>query len=300
MDGKRAAPRGVLFGVAVAAACVAALFIHWFVTADSRQAAYRIPKTVSYSFTVQNTTNRVVENVSFLTHSPLQLTANQKTATLRASYPYRLVTDRAGNQVFRFNFDRMPPYDTRIVTVRAELMMAEQPIRLPGDPNRYLSPEKFVEADDRQIGQLAASLKKRSAVETAGAVLAWMEGHLKRSAYISENRGARQTMISGEGDCTGFMQLFVALCRTAKIPARCVGGYISRDNAVLKPSEYHNWAEFYADGRWHICDPFNRVFMQDQTAYVTMRIIEYAGLDQNETFDRFTIEGAGVRAKMNS
>jgi transglutaminase-like putative cysteine protease len=264
------------------------------------KAEYSIPKTISYSFTLKNETNQVLENVHLLIHSPLSLTPSQKVENLQSSYPFELRRDSAGNPVCRFVFDRLPPYDSRIVTIRADLHMAEQPNRQDTDPILYVSAEKFIEADDEAIIALARSLKSKRAAETARNIFEWLQANLQRRPYIQENRGARHTLVRKEGDCTGFMQLFTALCRAAGIPARCLGGYICRENAVLKPSEYHNWAEFFADGRWHICDPFNRVFMHSQADYVAMRLIVFSGAGPNETFDRFRVEGAGVKAKMNS
>ena len=54
--------------------------------------------------------------------------------------------------------------------------------------------------------------------------------------------------------CNGKSRLFVALCRTAGIPARTVGGIIL-ENTEKRTS--HLWAEIYAQGQWIPFDPLN-------------------------------------------
>jgi len=95
------------------------------------------------------------------------------------------------------------------------------------------------------------------------------------------------------------MYLFAALCRANNIPARGIGGYISTQNKILKPGDYHNWAEFYLDGTWRISDPQNKVFMKDQANYIAMRLINASTDSSIEPFNKFRFKGAGLKVKMN-
>ena len=70
------------------------------------------------------------------------------------------------------------------------------------------------------------------------------------------------------------MYLFIALARLHGIPARAVGGYVVAESQIVRPAEYHNWAEIYLDGAWHVVDPQKRVFRERQADYVAMRIIQ--------------------------
>ena len=96
------------------------------------------------------------------------------------------------------------------------------------------------------------------------------------------------------------MYLFAALCRANKIPARCVSGYLSKEDGLLKPGAFHNWAEFYHEGAWWISDPQNGDFMKDLSGHIAMRIIH--GLENLTIprFDRFLIRGEGMKGRMNS
>lgn len=106
-------------------------------------------------------------------------------------------------------------------------------------------------------------------------------------------------MRNKQGDCTEFMYLFAALCRGNGIPSRGMGGYICRENTILRPNDYHDWAEFYEDGAWNIADPQKNVFMQNQFHYIAMRIVGESSINPMEEFRRFRFEGDGLIVKMN-
>ncbi len=53
------------------------------------------------------------------------------------------------------------------------------------------------------------------------------------------------------GNCTDFHAYFIALSRSAGIPARfAIGAAIPADQSEGTIQGYHCWAEFYADGEW--------------------------------------------------
>ena len=53
------------------------------------------------------------------------------------------------------------------------------------------------------------------------------------------------------GNCTEFHSLFISLARSAGIPSRfAVGASIPSDRDEGGISDYHCWAEFYAEGKW--------------------------------------------------
>jgi transglutaminase-like putative cysteine protease len=53
------------------------------------------------------------------------------------------------------------------------------------------------------------------------------------------------------GNCTDFHSYFIALARTAGIPARfAIGAGIPSERNEGGIDGYHCWAEFYADGKW--------------------------------------------------
>jgi hypothetical protein len=260
---------------------------------------YSIPKQIHFSFTLQNTTNRMIKKAEFCTYAPVKQTATQKCVQIRSSHPYRLVNDDLGNQILHFTFNNLPPYAAKIITIKTDLLLSRNPNPLPEDLlQRYLGPEKNIESDDADINRLAQKLKVSNRLITAQNFFCWVADNVHYTGYMHKARGARYALAYRKGDCTEFMDLFVALCRADRIPARGIGGYVVKAGAILKPARYHNWAEFYDDGAWHLADPQNKAFMQNHTDYIAMRIISASADTSLAGFSRFSFKGEGLKVSM--
>jgi transglutaminase-like putative cysteine protease len=142
-------------------------------------------------------------------------------------------------------------------------------------------------------------LTVRDPLSTAHNIFQWVADNLTYSGYVKDPRGACYALQSRQGDCTEFMYLFIALCRAAGIPARGLGGYVTDKNAILKSGDYHNWAEFYVNGRWRLADPHRQVFMPQQAHYVVMRILGTSPENPMGQYDRFRSAGEGFSVIMN-
>ena len=95
------------------------------------------------------------------------------------------------------------------------------------------------------------------------------------------------------------MYLFVALARALGVPARGVGGFVVDGDAVLKSSNYHNWAEFHADGAWRLADPHRKVFADQRSRYIAMRIIGEQEHGPMGNSHRFLAEDERLEVRMN-
>jgi transglutaminase-like putative cysteine protease len=262
---------------------------------------YSIPRQVQYHFTLQNKSNQLLKQTEFRTHAPVKLTATQHCSRIQTSHPYKLTTDVLGNQILNFTFDEFLPYATRIVTVTADLLISNRAKPLiEKDLQTFLIPEKYIEADNSEIYSLAQRLKARTPLKTAERIFRWVADNVQYVGYLRNDRGALYALRHRQGDCTEFMYLFAALCRANQIPSRCMGGYICRENSILKPANYHNWAEFYHEGVWRISDPQNNVFMKDASNYIAMRLIIGSTLTSELQFNRYQFKGEGLNVKMNS
>ena len=104
---------------------------------------------------------------------------------------------------------------------------------------RYLAAEKNIESDNPEIKRVADSLKHTTDIETVIETFNYVQNHIeyKLKAAI----GAKKVLESGEGKCMDFSDLFVALLRANKIPAKSVYG-ITED---FYGSPFHAWAEAY-------------------------------------------------------
>lgn len=261
---------------------------------------YTHPRQIRYVFTLQNTTNRLLETAEFWTYAPVKQTSTQRCVNIEASYHYELTVDDFGNQVLHFTFHDLPPFSSKIISIRADLLLSDTPNPIPTEESRrYLQAEKYCEADDPEIAQLAETLKAPEPVKTAENTFRWVASNVTYTGYSAQPHGALHALRSKEGDCTEFMYLFTASCRANDIPARGIGGYVCSKNAVLKPSDYHNWAEFYEGGAWRIADPQKEIFKQNQSRYIAMRVISESATNPMEAFSRFRFKGDGLKVKMN-
>jgi hypothetical protein len=263
--------------------------------------SYPIPRYIQYSYTVKNMTNHVAKEVLFWTYAPVKQTPTQKCVNIKASNPYKLITDDFGNQILYFTLTDIPPYATKIISIEANLKLAaDTPNRLSINGRKtYLKAEEYCEVDDPAIIQQAKQLRGAETKKTAENIFRWVSNTLQYTGYIENPRGSLYALNEKKGDCTEFMYLFVALCRANKIPARCIGGYVVTDNAVLRPNAYHNWAEFYDEGTWRIADPQRKVFMQNQSRYIAMHVIGESSKNPIGVAYRFKYEGQGIKVRMD-
>ena len=259
-----------------------------------------VQRHIQYAFTLRNQTNRVADKTEFWTYAPVKRTATQQCIRIRSSQPYNLMTDSLGNQVLHFVFDRLPPYASRVITIEADLRLTETPFSDTASvPQQYLRAEKLCKSDDPRILRLAETLQGRKPVNTAENIFKWVAGNVRYAGYIQNPRGALYALRHKKGDCTEFMYLFTALCRAAGLPARGIGGFVASANAVLKPVDYHNWAEFYAGGSWQIADPQRKIFMQALSHFIAMRVVGHAPDNPLGEGVRYRLKGKGIKVIMN-
>ena len=252
---------------------------------------------VRYGFTVQNITGQLVPEVELWACAPLRETSVQRLSELKASHPYAERTDGLGNHFLQFVFSNVPPFAVRIVTVEATVAMNAEPLSVAAETGRWLQAGPLFVYDNEAFSRLAPEFPKDAAATTARAIYDWVRGYLQDVGYDGTDRGALYALTQKKGDCTEYTTLFVALCRRAGIPARAMGGYVVSQNTILDPASYHNWAEFFADGRWHLADPLSGVWRDRGNAYVATRVIGTSDTPLGD-FPRFRYRGDGIKAVM--
>ncbi len=261
---------------------------------------YPIARQVRYGFTLQNNTARVIPVAEFWTYAPVKQTGLQHGTLLKSNYPFELITDIFGNRILYFRFENLAPFTTRLITVRANLMLSAVSSSIRDDPlPRDLNTEPYIESDHPAIVRVAHRLRSADALETVANISDWVSANLSYSGYSGRERGAYYALKYKKGDCTEFADLFVALCRANNIAARRIGGYISPEDAVLKARDYHNWAVFYENGVWKIADPQNKKLKQNQSDYIAMQIIRGSHDNPMGPYHRFRFKGEGLKARMN-
>jgi hypothetical protein len=118
--------------------------------------------------------------------------------------------------------------------------------KLSQQMRRYLLPSPKIEVKDSKIRDLAKKIPedKEKAWDKVEAIYDWVRAHVKY-----ENgplKGAAAALRDGTGDCEELTSLFIAICRSANIPAR----------TVWVPG--HCYPEFYLEdekgkGHWFPC-----------------------------------------------
>ena len=261
---------------------------------------YPISRSIQYSFTLENRTDRLLKQAEFWSYAPVRESPTQRCMKVESSHPHELLVDELGNQVLHFTLKNLPPLARRIILIRADLFLADAPNPMSmRDLQPFLRPERFVESESPDIAQLARKLRSGEPLRTAEKVFQWVSSNVQYAGYLKNERGALYAIREKKGDCTEFMDLFAALCRANTIPVRRIGGYVCSENAVLTPSEYHNWAEFYDGAFWRIADPQRKVFMKGASRYVAMEIMGESSKNPMGNNHRFRVFGDGLTVKMN-
>lgn len=142
-------------------------------------------------------------------------------------------------------------------------------------------PTLWAQSDSEQIIELANSITHRldNPYTKAKAIFDWISTQQWRPPDHSRP-DALSFLNSKQGDCGGFSNLFVALCRAAGIPARNISGLhpIAKDSFPLGEMHAFNglgshvWAEFYLpDYGWVQCDPASGMFSFTQERVITSK-----------------------------
>lgn len=282
------------------AALIVMVFIVAYKSIRTDHGEYPLSRKIRYSFTLQNTTSQLKKNVDFWVYAPVERTSLQKVQSITANTDFNLQKDEIGNQILHFVFAEIPPYSSKIVTITAQLNLAEHPNRMrEGEHERYLLAEKYIHSDDSRIIDLAHKLATDGKSETARKLFHWVNTNIKYAGYIRDDRGSLYALKTRKGDCTEFMYLFVALARATGIAARGIGGYVKPENAVLKPEEFHNWAEIYLDGAWQVVDPQNGMFLKNQSDFIAMRIIDNKSKLHLRNTHQFAVSNKDITVRMN-
>jgi transglutaminase-like putative cysteine protease len=267
-----------------------------------------VQRRVRFSFTLHNERAQALEQATFSLYGPVRQTSHQRLEFLDASHPAQVQVDPLGNQVLTFRLEPLAPYASRVVTIDARLELSERAQPLPApDPGLALftRAERFIESDSPRIRDIARTLRSDAPMQTAHNSYHWVRSSLGRTGFTPEDRGALRALVDKAGDCTEHAYLLAALLRANGIPARVMGGYLMAESGLVRPHDYHNWVEFYAEGAWRIADAHQANFARNATRYLATRVMSAALTPaQGATHPlgashRYAAAGPGLRVTMN-
>ncbi|MFW9833494.1 MAG: transglutaminase family protein [Candidatus Thorarchaeota archaeon] len=119
----------------------------------------------------------------------------------------------------------------------------------------YCSLKKYWEIDDPLVQELSQKAAERASGDEAYARHAFrmVRESLKLKTPLDERKGAARAIREKEGDCDEHADLFIALLRAVRIPARRIVGHYYRDGMDPEP---HAWCEvFLKRNGWIPVDP---------------------------------------------
>ena len=257
------------------------------------------PLKITYGFTVKNQTGHKVVDGQLLTYTPMpQSGAGDDNLTVNQDYTVQ--TDSFGQRVLRVDFPEFPPFASKVITITALVDTQRQGLWPIANKDYWLQGQKHIEADHPQLMAKAKELTADSPELTAKQIYDFVSSHIQNTGYSGRARGALYALEHKQGDCTEYASLMVALARGAGIPARLMGGYVAQKNKVVRPEDYHNWAELYLSGRWLIVDPQLRKYDGQALGYIAFEIdTGDSGVNAMAGHHRFHLKGQGLKVRQN-
>lgn len=118
----------------------------------------------------------------------------------------------------------------------------------------FLQTSRYVELEaDAWRLALDATDRQSDVWQAALAILRFTNGYLKyesKSTHVHTHM--RDVIKTQRGVCQDFAHLMIGLCRSVKIPARYISGYLATEDA----SATHAWVEVFIPGTgWRALDP---------------------------------------------
>lgn len=108
------------------------------------------------------------------------------------------------------------------------------------DLDGYLVAEPYIETNSEKIIAIAKDLKRKTDIETIIETFNYVKQHI--SYEVKDAVGAEKVLESGVGKCMDYSDLFVALLRANKIPAKSMFGIVVHE---VSSNPLHAWSEAY-------------------------------------------------------
>ncbi len=213
---------------------------------------------LSYDLSMPGETSRV----NFVVILPETIPGRQNILSIRYSPKPTRVFNKNGNRYAEFVLIKPDRQEKVEINIKAELLRYDLlTAREQGGKDHYedtglkdfLKHEKNIEKDHTEIQQIAESINGQTQIDIVKNIYNYVIDNLKYTTHNGKDWSAVKALQWKKGDCTEYSDLFVALCRAKKIPARFAAGYTVRFDNI---SPKHNWAEvFLQDYGWVPFDP---------------------------------------------
>lgn len=143
----------------------------------------------------------------------------------------------------------------RFARKEEELQLFSQ---LSGNKQDWVNPTTTIDSDHEDLRRIAQEITEGyyTNIEKAKRIQVYVVGHVYLKIYFDASLDkASTTNKLGYGTCMNSSRLFVALCRSVKIPARTVWGVVHAHDGLGGYNNHHQWAEMLDEnGYWHPMD----------------------------------------------
>lgn len=175
--------------------------------------------------------------------------------------PVDVVIDPDGNWLAKYRLLPSEDYDVKVRGVAKVSYRPKKEVLTKEQRNMYLKSQNYWEVNDPEIKKLARELKTPEAIYKY--VVNSLNYDTSRVKEVQVRAGAKEVLLNKKSAvCLEFTDLFVALSRSAGIPARAVEGYANTSNSAQRPLSLlkdvlHAWPQYYDDKRkaWIMVDP---------------------------------------------
>lgn len=163
---------------------------------------------------------------------------------------YTTEEDQVGNRFIHYTFESLAPGESLEFVTQHTLEVAIFCDRfgkcLGQSITSFMLAEQFIESDAPEIQNKASEITQgaQNICEKAFKIYNYLVDNLTYLYHNDQSEyGALQTLLSSEGDCTEFSDLYVALARAAAVPARFVEGVVFNPEATEAYDQQHAWSE---------------------------------------------------------
>jgi len=219
---------------------------------------------------------------------PQTIKGRQEIKSIRYSHQPKCVFEKNDNRYAKFAITGTSKaieltIDIEADLFRYDLMVASRSGRPakkedPHKLSRYVAPEPQLESDHPLIRSAARTTRAGKERDTIHRTFQLVLKRLRYTGYRPYRRGALAAYQTGEGDCTDYSDLMIALCRANDIPARSIKGLIIRPGLSLQDAR-HDWVEVYMkEYGWVPFDPLHAEKGPDTFDHLTPLRLQFSNM----------------------
>ena len=260
-----------------------------------------LPAQYNYTqaITLSNTSNAPAYDITAAVVLLAPETSYSEVELVSQSMPAQnLHHDQYGNLIGTFTWSEIPAHHSVSLTLDYQALSSDVTYHLPVSYPPYNVHSRNYQfytnprLESEQVDTNSPILKRidegilkpgENPEQKAHAIFQWVVHNIHYNYSLQASGSAVATAQSHLGICSDFADLYIGLLRTAKIPARFVGGYVTSNGSGQ--GGFHQWVEFYLPkAGWIAADPTwgNGYFAQLQDHW---HIGLYDGIRKDITVD---------------